>query len=78
MTGALYLTHRNPDLCRIFIEGEDIECYESPQELAEKILFYLDHPLERNKIGQIGQHKAITQHSWDKRLSVTFKLLGLI
>lgn len=78
MTGALYVTHRNPDLCRIFTEGEDIECYELPQEAADKIYYYLKHPLERQHIGQMGQQKAIAHHSWDERLSSTFQLLGLI
>lgn len=78
MTGALYVTHRNPDLCSIFREGEEIECYESPQEAAEKIRFYLDHPVERERIGRLGQQKAMSQHNWDDRLSSTFRLLGLL
>lgn len=78
MTGALYLTHRNPDLCRIFTEGEDIEYYESPQEAVAKISYYLRNSSERQNIGQMGRRKAIAHHSWDKRLSSTFQLLGLI
>ena len=78
MTGALYVTHRNPDLCHIFTEGEDIECYESPQEATDKIRYYLDHPVERECIGRLGQQKAMAHHSWDERLSSTFQLLGLM
>jgi len=78
MTGALYVTHRNPDLCNIFTEGQEIECYESPREAAEKIRYYLDHPVERERIGRLGQQKAIAEHSWDQRLGSTFRLLGLI
>lgn len=78
MTGALYVTHRNPDLCRIFTEGDEIECYESPQEAADKIRYYLDHPVERERIGRRGQQKAVAQHNWDERLGSTFRQLGLL
>tara|TARA_B100000519_G_scaffold95239_1_gene82703 strand:+ start:2424 stop:3695 length:1272 start_codon:yes stop_codon:yes gene_type:complete len=78
MTGALYMTHRNPDLCRIFKEGEEMECYESPQEAVEKIRYYLDHQVERELIGRVGQKKARAQHNWDVRLDSTFRQLGLL
>jgi spore maturation protein CgeB len=78
MTGALYITHRNPDLCQIFQEGNEIECYESPQELAKKIKYYLDNPLERERIGNAGQQKAVTYHNWDERLITTFRQLGML
>lgn len=78
MTGALYITHRNPDLCQIFQEGKEIECYESPQELAKKIKYYLDNPLEIKRIGNAGQLKAVTYHSWDERLITTFRHLGML
>jgi len=78
MTGALYITHRNPDLCQIFQEGNEIECYESPQELIKKIKYYLDNPLERERIGNAGQQRAITYHNWDERLITTFRQLGML
>jgi len=78
MTGALYITHRNPDLCKIFKEGEEIECYDSPQEAANKISYYLEHQVERERIGRNGQTKAVSDHNWDERLVSTFRKLGLL
>jgi len=78
MTGALYLTHRNPDLCRLFKEGEEIEYYKSPAEAYEKVRHYLDHPDERFQIGLSGQRAAISEHTWDRRISRTFRQLGLL
>lgn len=78
MTGALYLTHRNPDLCRIFNEGEEIEYYETVNEAASKIRYYLNHPVERERIGRNGQLKAIADHSWIKRIESTFLKLNLL
>jgi spore maturation protein CgeB len=78
MAGALYLTHRNPDLCQLFKEGEEIEFYESPAEAYRKICKYIGSADERIRIGQNGQQKAILKHTWDKRLTTTFRQLGLI
>lgn len=78
MTGALYLTHRNPDLCKLFKEGEEIECYDSKNEAVEKIRYYLSHPKEREQIGLLGQQTALNRHTWDYRLVETFGLLGLL
>lgn len=78
MTGALYVTHRNRDLTRLFREGEEIEYYESPQEAAEKIRHYLDHPEAREKIGQRGMQTAMARDTWDQRLGSTFVQLGLL
>lgn len=78
MSGAMYLTHRNPDLCRLYIEGEEIECYETPKEAFEKIRFYLDHPEDIERIAKNGLQKALTRDTWDHRLLTTFEQLGLL
>lgn len=77
LTGALYITHRNPDLCMLFQEGEEIECYTTPQQAYEKIRYYLDHPEECERIGRLGQKKALLRDTWDERLGSTFRVLGL-
>ena len=78
MSGALYLTQRNPDLCKLFIEGDEIECYETCQEALKKITYYLKNPTERQKVAKKGLDKALSSHSWETRLETTFVDLGLI
>ena len=78
MTGALYITHRNPDLLSIFNEGEDFECYSSTKELIEKIKFYQKFPEKASEIGLRGREKALKYHSWDYRLKEYFTRLGII
>ena len=78
MTGALYITHRNPGLLKLFNEGEHLECYASPKELFAKLNSYLKHPEKCAEIGKKGQALAKTKHSWEYRLSSTFIQLGLI
>jgi spore maturation protein CgeB len=78
MSGAMYLTHRNPDLCQIYKEGAEIECYLEPKEALKKIQFYLEHPVELRRVAKAGHIKALTQHRWDQRLATTFEILGLL
>lgn len=78
MSGAMYLTHRNPDLCRLYIEGKEIEFYTTPKEALKKIRFYLEHPEDLAQVANNGHQKALSRYTWDQRLSSTFEQLGLL
>jgi spore maturation protein CgeB len=78
MSGALYLTQRNPDLCKLFVEGEEIECYETCREALDKINYYLKTPADRQKIAKKGHEKVLSNHTWEARLATTFIDLGLM
>jgi spore maturation protein CgeB len=78
MSGALYLTHRNPDLCELYKEGEEIECYDNFEEAYRKIQFYLDTPVELKRIANNGQKRAVYDYCWEKHLQNTFQKLGLL
>jgi hypothetical protein len=78
MSGALYITHRNPDLLKIFSEGRHLECYESFDELYKKLFYYLLNSAERIQVGKEGQKIARLKHTWDVRLLRTFKMLGIV
>ena len=78
MTGALYITHRNPDLIKLFTEGEHIECYEDANELLNKLKYYLAHPDVCAAIGKKAQVLAQSKYSWDYRLTTTCRQLGLL
>jgi len=78
MSGALYLTQRNPDLMSLYCEGKDLVFYESSKEAAQKIKYYLSHPLELEQIARNGNQTAIEMHTWQRRISTTFRDLGLI
>jgi spore maturation protein CgeB len=78
MSGALYLTHRSPDLALLYQEGTEIECYATSSEVARKIHHYLAHPKELSSVAAAGHAKAIARDSWFNRLHLTFLELGLI
>lgn len=78
MSGALYLTHRNQDLARLYQEGAEIECYATPQEAADKIHYYLAHPHDLATIAAAGHARALARDTWGLRLETTFARLGLL
>lgn len=65
MAGSLYITHRNPDLEKIFIEGEEIEFYKEIDELYQKLKKLLQNPQKIAKIGKQARQKAIQNYTWD-------------
>jgi spore maturation protein CgeB len=76
MAGALYVTHRNPDLLRLFEEGTEFECYESDEELLQKVRYYLAHDDERIAVARRGRERALRDHTWDARLDQLFAILS--
>ena len=78
MSNALYLTHRNPDLIKLYVEGEEIECYVKPSEALKKISFFLKNPSQLERVANKGYHRAFSEHTWHQRILNTFVELGLI
>ncbi len=46
------MTHRKPDLLRIFTEGEDLLCYEIPDELVSQLRYCLENPERAAQIAE--------------------------
>lgn len=78
MSGALYLTHRNLDLLKLYDEGKEIECYSSIDECARKIVYYLAHPEDLKRVSAAGHARALAQDTWNGRLTQTFTRLGVL
>lgn len=76
MSGALYITHRNPDLLNLFREGNEIECYSSIIECVDKVKYYLTNPEEAQRIAGAGLLRARQNYSWEKRIGETLRLIG--
>lgn len=78
MAGALYVTHRNPDLLQLYREGEEIACYLTIEECVHKIRYYLNHPEERIRVAAAGRARAVRDHTWEARLAHAFELMGIL
>lgn len=72
---ALQLTDIRSDLGSFYTPGYDIVTYASPQEMIEKIEYYLAHEEERQTIALRGMMRTMRDHTYAKRVE---KMLGLL
>jgi spore maturation protein CgeB len=77
MSGALYLTERQPELEEYFVPGQEVLAYADRDELLELVRFYLAHPEHAERIRRSGFGRARTDHTWQHRFGELFSALGL-
>jgi spore maturation protein CgeB len=73
----LQLSHYAEGLERSYSIGEEIVLYASPEDLIEKIRYYLKHEDEREAIARRGHERTLRDHTMKKRLQDIFLHLGL-
>lgn len=66
--GGFMLHERNPEILELFTEGQEIACFASAQELAEKIDYFLSHEPERQAIASAGHRRCVPHHSYTARM----------
>ncbi|MCE5170166.1 glycosyltransferase [Paenibacillus profundus] len=67
--GTLQLTDVRDDLARFYTPGEEIETYSSPEEMLDKIDYYLSHEQERREIALRGLARTLRDHTYANRLN---------
>jgi len=67
--GGFMLHERNDEVLELFEEGKEIACFGSPEELAEKIDYYLARPEERDAIAAAGHARCVPAYSYDNRMA---------
>jgi hypothetical protein len=72
LCGGFLLTEYFPGLERWFEIGYEIECFETAQEAAEKIQYYLKHSDEREQIATRGYERAHREYTGPVLLSKVF------
>jgi glycosyltransferase involved in cell wall biosynthesis len=77
MSGSLYVTTDNPDLQPLFRVGEEIVTYRSVEDCIRLLRHYLEHDDERAAIAAAGRRRAMTDHTWERRIGDALALLGL-
>jgi spore maturation protein CgeB len=75
--GGFQLSYYVEGLDRMYSIGEEIAIYASPEELVEKIRYYLKHEDEREAIAQRGYERTLRDHTMEERFQHIFGQLGL-
>jgi spore maturation protein CgeB len=73
--GGFQLVDQRSMLSRHFEIGNEVVCYQSLEELREKISYYLMHPDERKRIALHGRQRVIREHTYEHRMR---ELIGII
>lgn len=66
--GGFLLSNYQEDFLENFTPGEDFVCYESEQDLLQKIDYYLAHEDERQAIAKNGHDKVAAAHTYRDRV----------
>ncbi|WP_019638563.1 CgeB family protein [Paenibacillus fonticola] len=73
--GTLQLADVRDDLSSFYTPGQEIETFSSPDELYEKVTYYLTHETERREIALRALERTYRQHTYTHRLH---EMLGYI
>lgn len=66
--GGFLLTNYQAEIPCYFKEGEDLVCFDSLEDLCEKVGYYLEHEEERKRIAWNGYRKVREKHSYIERI----------
>lgn len=75
-TGTFLLVHDNPLLHKYFTPGKDFITFSSPKDLKTKVVYYLHHESERNKIALRGWNTVRRRHTYDLRIRDMMKIIS--
>ena len=77
MSGGFYMVEYMEELEEFFEIGKEIVCYSGPEDLADKIKYYLRHDVEREAIRKAGYERCLRDHTWKQRFEKVFEQIGL-
>lgn len=66
--GGFMLTNYCMETAELFEEDKEIVMYKTPEELFEKVEYYLKHDKEREQIAKAGNAKVIERYTYEKKL----------
>ena len=73
-TGAFMLHERTAEFGEYFEEGTECGCFESAEELVQKIEFYLGHDEERKQVAAAGRARSmVSDYSVHARAKIVLR-----
>ncbi|MBF0153490.1 MAG: glycosyltransferase family 1 protein [Magnetococcales bacterium] len=73
--GGFLLANRQESLARVFHEGVELESYATVEELLDKIRFYENNTLARQRIARAGRENVLKNHMFKNRMGELLRLL---
>ena len=71
-SGGFVLSNYCEETSELFEEDKEIVMYKTPEELVEKVEYYLSHDKEREAIAAAGQKKVLECYTYEKKLKQLF------
>jgi len=73
--GGFQLSYYVEGLERHYRIGDEMTIYESPEDLVEKVRYYLNHEAEREEVAQRGYERTLLEHTMEQRFRQLFTML---
>ncbi|HKL80786.1 MAG TPA: glycosyltransferase, partial [Mobilitalea sp.] len=73
--GGFLITNYQGDIEKYFEIGKDLICYESEEDLLDKVQYYLQHEDERRQIAENGYLKVKQYHNYEVRLKEILRIV---
>lgn len=73
--GTLQLTDVREELPRFYEPGSEIDTFGSPEEIVDKIIYYMSHEDRRSTVALNGLYKTLQSHTYVHRVK---ELLGAV
>jgi len=76
--GAFALVTRTDEVMELFQEGETVDCFGTPEELVNKVIYYLEHEDERREIARKSYEFVLSDgHTYRERAQTILEKLNL-
>lgn len=75
--GGFLLTERVPHLERYFVLDREVAVFDGPDDLLEKLRYWLEHDAERRVVAEAGYRRVLAEHTYDHRFTAIFDALDL-
>lgn len=72
---TLLFTNYTPDLEKLFDTEKDMVLYKDGNDLLEKLTYYLNNPVEKNKISNSGFETVTSKHTFVNRAKELIKII---
>ncbi len=73
--GAFLLTDAQVQMENLFEPEKEVAVYSHPDEIPDKVRFYLDRPEERRRIAQAARRRVLAEHTYPLRLRKLFAVM---